>query len=159
MAAPALAVSTSYWTQTTEADFKAGTLENVVATNLGELKLSRAVNTLLEQDPRVSTVNRLIEGTATARSMPAPDPMPLFFRSKIARFRRPWQIPDATDILSLAIDPAGALLIGTGGEKGKILRVDKAGDKPKEISAPDGAAIYLGASGNFRRQHLRRHRP
>ena len=40
---------------------KGGTFDNVVATNLGDLKLSRAVKTLLEQDPDVSTVNALAE--------------------------------------------------------------------------------------------------
>src|SRR4051812_7376013 len=60
--APALAVGTSYWTQTTQADFKAGTLENVVASNLGDLKLSRAVNVLLEQDARISSVGALAQG-------------------------------------------------------------------------------------------------
>ena len=33
---PALAVSTSTWTQTNQDDFKKGTLDNVVATNLGD---------------------------------------------------------------------------------------------------------------------------
>src|SRR5438552_8432716 len=60
-AAPLLAVGTSHWTQTTEADFKAGTFHNVVATYLGDLKLSREVRALLTQDDRVSTVNALAE--------------------------------------------------------------------------------------------------
>src|SRR5881394_1780448 len=61
LAAPVLGVGTSHWTQTTEAEFKAGTFHNVVATNLGDLKLSRAVKTLLSQDAHVSSVNALIE--------------------------------------------------------------------------------------------------
>src|SRR3954470_16814670 len=56
-----LAVGTSHWTHTSEADFKAGTFENVVATNLGDLKLSRATRTLLNQDARVSAVYALAE--------------------------------------------------------------------------------------------------
>ena len=48
VALPAYAVSTSLWSHTTEADFKAGTFDNVVATNLGDLKLSRAVKTVLD---------------------------------------------------------------------------------------------------------------
>src|SRR3954471_14418699 len=52
----ALGVGTSHWNQTTEADFKAGTFDNVVATNLGDLKLSRATKTLLSQDARISAV-------------------------------------------------------------------------------------------------------
>ena|SRR5688572_32560225 len=61
LAAPVLAVGTSNWSHTTEADFRNGTFENVVATNLGDLKLSRAVKTLLEQDPHISSVNCLAE--------------------------------------------------------------------------------------------------
>ena len=49
---PVLGVQTSHWTQTNEADFKNGTLQNVVATNLGDLKLSRAVKTLLDKVPQ-----------------------------------------------------------------------------------------------------------
>jgi hypothetical protein len=50
------AVTVSHWTHTSEADFKPGTFHNVVATNLGDLKLSRAVKTLLDQDPKISPV-------------------------------------------------------------------------------------------------------
>src|SRR5512133_2956337 len=61
LASPVYAVRTSHWKQTSEADFKAGTFHNVVATNFGEVKLSRAVRTLLEQDARVSAVYSLAE--------------------------------------------------------------------------------------------------
>src|SRR2546428_4700977 len=62
-AAPAaLAVNTSHWVHTSEADFKKGTFRNVVATNLGDLKLSRAVKMILEQDAKVSAVYCLTEG-------------------------------------------------------------------------------------------------
>src|SRR5438128_1787045 len=56
LALPARAGGTSHWIHTSEADFKAGKMENVVATNLGDLKLSRAVKTLLEQDAKITTV-------------------------------------------------------------------------------------------------------
>src|SRR5712671_3179140 len=71
--ATALAVSTSTWTQTSQEDFKKGMLENVVATNLGVLKLSRAVKTLMDQDPKISSVNTLAEapdGTVYAGTGP-----------------------------------------------------------------------------------------
>src|SRR5207248_3839974 len=61
LVAPAMGVSTSHWINTSEADFKAGTFHNVVATNLGDLKLSRAVKTLLGQDAHVSAVHALVE--------------------------------------------------------------------------------------------------
>src|SRR6266550_2124797 len=62
VALPALAVTTSHWNHTSETDFKAGTFHNVVATNLGDLKLSRAVKSLLGQDAQVSAVHALAEG-------------------------------------------------------------------------------------------------
>src|SRR2546421_10739737 len=61
MTSPVMAVSTSHWTHTSEAEFKAGTFHNVVATNLGDLKLSRAVKTILGQDAHVSAVYALVE--------------------------------------------------------------------------------------------------
>jgi WD40 repeat protein len=141
--APALAVSTSYWTQTTEADFKSGTLDNVVATNLGELKLSRAVNTLLEEDPRISTVNKLIEapdGTIYAGTGPSA----VLLQIKDQKVSTAATIPDATDILSMTFDKSGALLLGTGGENGKILRIDKPGAKPHAIFSADGVQYIWG---------------
>jgi len=137
------AVGTSYWTQSNETDFNTGTLENVVATNLGELKLSRAVNTLLEEDPRISTVNRLIEapdGTIYAGTGPSA----VLLQIKDQKISTAATIPDATDILSMAIDKAGALLIGTGGEKGRVLRIDKPGDKPHELFSADGVQYIWG---------------
>src|SRR5438270_6128099 len=68
-----LAVTTSHWVHTNEADFKNGTMQNVVATNLGDLKLSRAVKTILEQDPKVSSVYAMVEapdGTIYAATGP-----------------------------------------------------------------------------------------
>src|SRR5437763_11661849 len=58
---PALGVQTSHWTHTNEADFKKGSMHNVVATNLGDVKLSRAVKTIMEEDARVSSVYALVE--------------------------------------------------------------------------------------------------
>ena len=150
-ATPALAVSTSFWTQTSEADFKAGTLDNVVATNLGEVKLSRALKTLLDEDPRISTVNNLVEapdGTIYAGT----GPNAVLLRIKDQKVTTASQIPDATDVLSVAIDKSGAVLVGTGGEHGKVLRIDKPGDKPREIFSAEGVqyiwALAATSDGN-----------
>jgi len=150
-AAPALAVSTSFWTQTSEADFKAGTLDNVVATNLGEVKLSRALKTLLDEDPRISTVNNLIEA-ADGTIYAGTGPNAVLLQIKDQKVTTAAQISDATDVLSLATDKSGALLIGTGGEHGKVLRIDKPGDKPREIFSAQGVqyiwALTTTADGN-----------
>src|ERR1700742_5148606 len=46
----AFAVTTSHWTQHTEKDWNAGKFKDVVATNLGDVKLSRQVQSLLQED-------------------------------------------------------------------------------------------------------------
>src|SRR3954471_11013273 len=73
VAAPAFAVQTAHWTHTSEPDFKKGAMHNVVATNFGDVKLSRAVKTILEEDARVSAVYALAEapdGTIYAATGP-----------------------------------------------------------------------------------------
>src|SRR5688500_13052879 len=70
---PLLGAGASHWTHTNEADFKRRKFENVVATSLGCLKLSRAVKTLPRQDPRVTSVYCLVEapdGTVYAGTGP-----------------------------------------------------------------------------------------
>jgi hypothetical protein len=150
--APALAVGTSYWTQTTEADFKSGTLENVVATNLGDLKLSRAVKTLLEQDPRISTVNALAEaadGTVYAGTGPSG----VLLAVKDEKVTTLATLPDDSSILSIVADKAGAILLGTGGESGRVLKIDKPGDKPHVLFEAEGVnyvwAIAQTPDGNL----------
>lgn len=137
LAAPASAVQTSHWVHTSEADFKNGTLQNVVATNLGDLKLSRAVKTLLEQDAKVSAVYALAEapdGTIYA----ATGPQGVVLKIVGEKVSEALKLDDGTSIFSLAIDADGGLLIGTGGEKGRILKLDKSGGKPKELFSGEG---------------------
>ncbi len=148
----ALAVSTSHWTHTTEADFKKGSFHNVVATNLGDLKLSRAVKTLLDQEPKVSSVYCLAE---------APDhtiyagtgPQGALLQIKDDKVTTVLTLEDDTNILSLLITQDGALLIGTGGDEGKILRIDHPGDKPKELFKSKRRSVHL-EDGRSRGPHL-----
>jgi hypothetical protein len=133
----ALAIGTSHWTHTSEADFKAGTFHNVVATNLGDLKLSRAVNTILGQDEHVSAVHALVEapdGTIYAGT----GPEGVLLAVKDDKAEKVADLGDDVSIFSLLVDSKGRLLIGTGGDKGQIYRMNKSGDKPKEIFSEDG---------------------
>ena len=139
IASSAFAVGTSHWTHTSEADFKNGTFTHVVATNLGDLKLSRAVKTLLEQNSKVSAVYAMVEapdGSVYAGTGPQGVVM------KIAgdKVTEAMKLDDGTSVFSLALDGDGNLLIGTGGEKGRVLRLDIKSDnaKPKEIFAGEG---------------------
>ncbi|HEX8524392.1 MAG TPA: hypothetical protein VF669_19205 [Tepidisphaeraceae bacterium] len=137
IAIPTLAVQTSHWTHTNEADFKNGTLENVVATNFGDLKLSRAVKTLLEQDAKLSAVYALAAGKdGTIYAGTGPQGVVLQINGDTVK--ELVKLDEVTNVFSLIVDKDGAILIGTGGESGKILRIAKPGDKPKEIFSAEG---------------------
>jgi len=139
---PAWAVSTSHWVHGNEEDFKGGTLHNVVVTNLGDVKLSRAVQTIQQQDPDVTTVNALAEapdGTIYAGT----GPKGVLLSVKGTNVSTVATLEDTVNILSLCIDDKGGLLLGTGGDKGQVLRIDKPGDKPVSIfSAPEVQYIW-----------------
>src|SRR4051794_30316714 len=139
-ASQVFATQTSHWSQTNEADFNNGTLHNVVATNLGDLKLSRAVKTLLEQDAKVSAVYALAQAKdGTIYAGTGPEGVILQLKDdKVTKIPKP---DDPTNISPLPIDNDGALLIGTGGETGKTLNPTNPADKnakPKELFTADG---------------------
>jgi hypothetical protein len=134
----ALGVGTSRWTHTTEADFKAGTFDNVVATNLGDLKLSRATRTLLSQDARISAVYAMAEmpdGSIYA----ATGPQGVLLRITGDKVETAAELGDNANLFALHVDAQGRLLIGTGGAKGVIYRMDKPGEKPVSIFTSDEA--------------------
>ena len=138
LCSPLLAVSTSTWTQTNQDDFKKGTLDNVVATNLGDLKLSRAVKTLLDEDPRISSVNALAQapdGTIYAGT----GPQGVLLEIKDQKVSTVATIDSATSITSLIVEKSGRLLIGTAGQRGRVLAIDKPGEKPHALFDADGA--------------------
>ncbi len=110
-----------------------------MATNLGDLKLSRAVKMILEQDPHVSAVYSLAEapdGTIYAGT----GPHGVLLRIKDNKSTAIYHPEGMSNIFALAIDEKGRILMGTGGEKGKILRIANPSDKePKaeEIFSAD----------------------
>jgi hypothetical protein len=134
---PALAVNTSHWVHTSEADFKDGKFENTLATNLGDVKLSRALKTLLEQDPHVSSVYCMVEAPdKTIYAGTGPDGIILQIKDdKVSTFVN---LDDSTAVFSLLIDKDGHLLAGTGGDKGRILKFEKEGTPPKELFSANG---------------------
>lgn len=130
------AAKTSHWTHTTEADFKDGNFTNVVATNLGDIKLSRQVKHLLGQDSRVAAVFSLAQasdGTIYAGT----GPEGVLLAIKDDKVSTAATLEGHVNIFSVLMDSKGRLLLGTGGEKGEIYRIEKAGEKPKSIFTAD----------------------
>lgn len=133
---PTWAVTASHWVHTSEADFKPGTFHNVVATNLGDLKLSRAVKTLLEQDPKIGAVYALAEASdGSIYAGTGPQGVLLLIKGdKVSTLA---ELEDGTSVFSILIDQQGRVLLGTGGSKGRIYRIEKPGDKPQVIFDAD----------------------
>ena len=111
LASPVLAVNASHWVHTSEADFKKGTLRNVVATNLGDLKLSRAIKKILEQDAKVSAVYCLTEapdGSVYAGT----GPHGLLLRVKDDKVTPIYEPEGMMNIFAILVDSKGRLLLG-----------------------------------------------
>lgn len=149
---PAFAVTTSMWTQNNQDDFKKGTLDNTVATNLGDLKLSRAIKTLLEQDPKVSSVNALAEGPdGTIYAGTGPEGVLLAIKNgKVSTLAT---IDGGTNLTAVVAEKTGRLLVGTAGAHGRVLAIDKPGDKPRAIFEAEGVQyvwqIVVTPDGNI----------
>ncbi|HVT87631.1 MAG TPA: hypothetical protein VHD56_02160 [Tepidisphaeraceae bacterium] len=136
LTAPAWAVKTSHWVHSSESDYQRGTFNHVVATNLGDLKLSRQVKTLVEQDARFSAVFAMAQSPdGTIYAGTGPDGILLAIRDD--KISTAAELGEHVNLFSLLVDSRGRLLIGTGGEKGEILRIDKPGDKPHSIFSSD----------------------
>lgn len=148
----AWAVGTSHWKHTSAADFDAGDSEGVVATNFGDLRLSRQVKTLLEQDPALSAVYCMAEapdGTIYAGT----GPEGVLLSIKDQKVNKVLTLKGEQNIFSLLIDEKGRVLMGTGGERGRILRLEAGAKEPIEIFGSDKAryiwAMVRGADGTI----------
>lgn len=124
-AASALAVTTSQWTQTAEAEFLAGRLNAVVASEQGDVRLSRSLDTLVEDNPLLNityAIRRLPDGSIAVAS--GPQPIVLRCRGKeVTTLFRPAK---GTMIGALEIDGQGRLLAGVCGEAAELFRIDPA---------------------------------
>jgi hypothetical protein len=140
--ATTIAVQTSYWTHTSADDFKQGTLDRVVATSHGELRLARKVDFLLGDDPRISAIYALAE-TPDGTLYAGTGPQGVLLSLKGGKLETAATLGRHSAIFCLTTDPQGRLLIGTGGEKGRVLRIDKPGEAPGELLAsPDVQYVW-----------------
>ncbi len=133
----ASAVSTSHWTHTSEAEFAAGTMVRTVATNLGDVKLSRAVDSILKLDARISAVHALAQ-TADGTIFAATGPQGVLLQLTDGTVSDAAVLGDNVSLFSLLVDKQNRLLIGTGGEQGEVYRINAAGAAPEKIFSAEG---------------------
>src|SRR5580658_4716733 len=108
---PVLAVTTSHWVHANEADFNAGTLSDVVVTNQGDVKLSRAVTVIQEQDANITAVNALAQ-TPDGVIYAGTGPKGILLAVKDSKVTTAATIDNTVNILSLLVDSKGGLLLG-----------------------------------------------
>lgn len=162
-ASTTLAVQPGRWTHTTEADFSAGKPENVVVTNLGDLKLA-AGNVVVGQIPEQATIIYSIRQLADGDIILATGP-----QAKLLR-RRGEQITEIVSsadqqIFCMEIDAQGRLIVGLSGNKSSLAVLE--GDKLRTlVELPetryvwdmvlDGKTAYLatGTEGRLLRVNL-----
>ena len=142
----AFAVQTSHWNHANETEFKKGSLHHLVVTNLGDIKLSRAVKTILEQDPKVSAIYAIVQ-TPDGAIYAGTGPNGLLLRVKDGKAETVADFKENNSIFSMALDSKGNLLIGVSGESGKLYRQEKPSDansKPVEIFSDELAQYIWG---------------
>ena len=141
--APVLAVTTSHFVSGNKTDFSAGKLRNVVVTSLGDVKLSRAVDVIKLDDADVTVVNALAEspdGVIYAGT----SPKGILLAVKDGKSSTLAKLEDTVSILSLKVLDKGDLLIGTGGDKGKLLASTSPAINRTKFSARIRLHIRLG---------------
>jgi hypothetical protein len=129
-AAPAARAKTQVFLETNEADFVQGHADGIVWTNLGTMRLGRAVENLLGTTEGVDYVARLAEGPdgsiyavtgGAGRIYRIKDGKSSLFATLADKF-----------LFSCVVDKGGDLYVGSGGAKGRIWRVQpQAKGEPK----------------------------
>jgi hypothetical protein len=132
----ALGVNTSSWTDTAEADFAEGQMSSVVASSLGELKLSRATRPLIAENPLVDIVYAIrpaTDGSVYLSTGP---------RGSVLQYRdgKPQPIYKAGDnalVTALAVDAKGQVLAGISGANARLVRIDPATGNARDLYKGD----------------------
>ena len=123
------AVEVQFWTQTTADDYAGAARDGTVVTNYGAVQLTRKLTPMAEGIDGASLVYDLAE-TGDGTVYAATGPTGVLLRVRGEKTDR-YEIADAGNLLCLLVDADGSLLVGTGGETGRILRVTFEGDAAK----------------------------
>jgi outer membrane protein assembly factor BamB len=141
LASPALATKTQFFAQSTRADFEGGTLDALVVTNFGELKLARAIESLIADEGKYASIDSIAEGldgtlyvgtNASGLLLAVKDGKP----TQLADFG------ESASVSALAVAPSGDLLVGVSGAIAK-LQVLKAGTATPEVLVELPMAQYI----------------
>jgi hypothetical protein len=134
--APAMAVSTQFFKHVAKADFETGKLENVVATNFGELRLVRALEDVIKDDATIGSIECLLEA-ADGTIYVGTSAHGKLISIKGKDVATVLDLGDEVSVLSMKQLANGDILIGTGGEEGKLWKLPAGSKDPEEVVAPE----------------------
>lgn len=150
IATPALAVKPATWQQQNPKEFNEGTFEQTVVSSQGEVMLGRDVKVLKETKDEAESVNALARGPDGA-IYAATGTSGVIYRIFNDETKVLCRLPDK-NVFSLVFAKDGALLAGTGGSRGRIVRVAADG-KFEPFFEPDDVkyvwAMVRGADGEI----------
>jgi WD40 repeat protein len=121
LAAPAATAKTQVFLETSEAEFAQGHADGIVWTNLGTMRLGRAVESLLPTTEGVDYVARLAEGP-DGSIYAVTGGAGRIYRIKDGKVSLVATLADKF-LFSCVVDKGGDLYVGSGGAKGRIWRV------------------------------------
>ena len=139
---PAFATKTQFFRHGNAAEFETGKLDAVVATNFGELKLARAVETVLADDGSFASIDTLAEspdGTIYAGTTASGKLLAI----KGGKSTEVADFGEAASVAALSFNAAGDLLIGVGGDNAELQILRKGATKPERVTKLDGDATYI----------------
>ncbi|MEM6852972.1 MAG: hypothetical protein AAF593_01020 [Planctomycetota bacterium] len=130
----AYAIQPERWTNSTEADFEAGELDGVVVTNLGDIKLATAVETLGEFPEDVSVIYDLaVVGDVTFIAAGPSGKLLKWVDDEITEIA---DLPDQ-QVFSLLASPEGFVTAAVSGASSKLVAYDADGQVLREMPLPE----------------------
>ena len=126
-AVPLPAVTVKTWEEDEPEEFEKGKCDRTVISSLGKVLLGREETEILQADDQVDFVNALALGPDGV-IYAATGPNGLVYRIDGDKAKVLCKIKDAPNLFSLLIAPDGGVLVGTGGEVGRIYKVTRAGE-------------------------------
>lgn len=131
---PAHAIQPQRWVHSTEADFEAGEMDGVVATNLGDLKLATGVETLGELPEGVSVIYDLaVVGDTTFIAAGPEGKLLKLVEGEIT------EVADLPDHQVFALLPSteGFVTAALSGKESKLVAYDAEGQVVREMVLPE----------------------
>ena len=133
----AMAVNTSTWVQGTGDDFAHGDMHDTVVDTHADLRLSRATQLLVKDDPRIEIIYSLVHANDGTTLIGAGPTGAILRRSKAGEITQVYLAGAEAMVTSLCLMPDGRLLAGISGRAAKLVQINLQTGEAKDLWAAD----------------------